>query len=216
MRSTEAQDILNIENLDKFVDISEIPPEYKLIDITETKGEHIYDVYTDGSRINSDTGLAVYIFKNNTSTEEYLFRLGSCNTVFQAELAAIDFTAGWVLRNNAKIDIFTDTQSSIDAIKSAKLISEFVNNIKRNIFNARQLISVTWGKAHVGNPGNEHADRQAKFATEKGVQLNYPAPCTYVTLKINQYIMGEWEEYWKNHESNSILRVRTYLDKVDK
>ncbi|GBM36508.1 hypothetical protein AVEN_45992-1 [Araneus ventricosus] len=80
MLSTEAQDILNIENLDKFLNISEIPPENKLIELTETKGRHIYDVYTDGSRINSETGFAVCIFKNNISTEEYLFRLGSCNT----------------------------------------------------------------------------------------------------------------------------------------
>ncbi|GBL77690.1 hypothetical protein AVEN_152913-1 [Araneus ventricosus] len=93
MRSTEAQDILNIENLDKFVDISEISPENKLIKLTETKGKHIYDVGTDGSRINSETGFAVCIFNTNISTEEYLFRLGSCNTVFQAEMAAIDFAA---------------------------------------------------------------------------------------------------------------------------
>ncbi|GBN83469.1 hypothetical protein AVEN_209919-1 [Araneus ventricosus] len=95
----------------------------------------------DGSRINSETGFAVCILKNNISTEECLFRLGSCNTVFQAKLAAIDFAAGWALRNNAKINILTDSQCSIDAIKSTKPRFEFVNNIKRNIFNARQLIS---------------------------------------------------------------------------
>ncbi|GBM85172.1 hypothetical protein AVEN_226229-1 [Araneus ventricosus] len=139
MHSTEAQDILNIENLDKFVNIFETPPENKLIELTDTKGEHMYDVFMDGSRINSETGFAVCIFKNSISTEEYLFRLGSCNTVFQAELAAIDFAAGWSLRNNAKINIFTDRQSSIDAIESKKPRSQFVNNIKRNIFNAGQL-----------------------------------------------------------------------------
>ncbi|GBO44730.1 hypothetical protein AVEN_186451-1 [Araneus ventricosus] len=158
MRSTEAQDILNIENLGKFVNISEIQPENKLIELTETKYEYIYDVYTAGSRINSETGFAVCIFKNNISTEEHVFSLGSCNTVFQAELDAIDFAAGWALRNNAKVNIFTDSQFSIDAIKSTKPRSKFVNNIKRNIFNPRQLISVTCMKAHAGNPGNKHAD----------------------------------------------------------
>ncbi|GBL95682.1 hypothetical protein AVEN_84891-1, partial [Araneus ventricosus] len=88
MLSTEAQDILNIENLDN---ISEIRPKNKLIELTYTKGDQIYDTYTDGSRINSDTGFTVCILKKDTSTEEYLFRLGSCNTVFQTELAAIDF-----------------------------------------------------------------------------------------------------------------------------
>ncbi|GBM98732.1 hypothetical protein AVEN_79231-1 [Araneus ventricosus] len=94
MRSTETQDILNIENIDKFVNIPEIPPENKLRELTGTKGEHIYDIYTDGASINSETVFSVCIFKNNISTEEYLFRLGSCNTVFQVELAATDFTAG--------------------------------------------------------------------------------------------------------------------------
>ncbi|GBM90105.1 hypothetical protein AVEN_7152-1 [Araneus ventricosus] len=63
MRSTEAQDILNIENLDKFANISEIRPKNKLIELTETKGDQIYDIYMDGSRIISDTGFTVCILK---------------------------------------------------------------------------------------------------------------------------------------------------------
>ncbi|GBN79827.1 hypothetical protein AVEN_243455-1 [Araneus ventricosus] len=202
MRSTEAQDILNIENLDTFVNISEILRENKLIELTETKA-NIFMMCTQtdpGSIVRLDSPcLTIYcthiIFKNNISTEEYLFRSGSCNTVFQAELAATDFAAGWALRNNAKINIFIDNQSSIYAIKSAKSRSESVNNTKRNTFNARQLISLTWEKTHVGNPGIEQADRQAKLATETGIQLNYPAPYSYVKIKNNQYIMGQWEEF---------------------
>ncbi|GBM90075.1 hypothetical protein AVEN_74269-1 [Araneus ventricosus] len=93
MRSTEAQDILNIENLDKFANISEIRPKNKLIELTETKGDQIYDIYMDGSRIISDTGFTVCILKKKIHQQKNIYSDLAVATVFQTELAAIDFAA---------------------------------------------------------------------------------------------------------------------------
>ncbi|GBM88731.1 hypothetical protein AVEN_87934-1, partial [Araneus ventricosus] len=85
-----------------------------------------------------------------------------------AELAAIGFAAGWALEHNQLVNIHTDSQSSTEEIKRAEPKLEFVNNIKEKIYSSRLLVSLTWMKAHAGNPGNERADRQAKLVTTIG------------------------------------------------
>ncbi|GBN12024.1 hypothetical protein AVEN_102204-1 [Araneus ventricosus] len=135
------------------------------------------------------------------------------NSVFQAELAAIGFNAGWALEHNQLMNIHTDSQSSIEAIKSTKPKSEFVNNIKAKIYSSRLLVSLTQVKAHAGNPGNEQADCRAKLATTIGQYLDLPTPYSYVKLKVKQFIIHGWENYWNKHNSSSIIRVRTFMDK---
>ncbi|GBM00389.1 hypothetical protein AVEN_179205-1 [Araneus ventricosus] len=146
----------------------------------------------------------------------FLYKLNPTNSVFQAELAAIGFAAGWALEHNQLVNIHTDSQSSIEAIKSAKPKSEFVNSIKEKIYSSRLLVSLTWVKAHAGNPGNERADHQAKLPTTIGQYLDLPVPYSYVKLKIKQFIIHEWENYWNQHNSSSIVRVGTFMGKVDK
>ncbi|GBN37065.1 hypothetical protein AVEN_59035-1 [Araneus ventricosus] len=112
-----------------------------------------------------------------------------------AELAAIGFSAGWALEHNQLVNIHTDSQSSIEAIKSAEPKSEFVNNIKEKIYSSRLLASLTWVKAHAGNPCNEQDNCQAKLPTIIGQYLDLPAPYSCVKLKIKQFIIHEWENY---------------------
>ncbi|GBN04654.1 hypothetical protein AVEN_191587-1 [Araneus ventricosus] len=127
------------------------------------------------------------------------YKLNPTNSVFQAKLAAIGFAAGWALKFNQLVNFHTDSQSSIEAIKSAEPKSEFVNNIKENIYSSRLLVSLTWVEAHAGNPGNERADRQEKLAITIGQYLDLSAPYLYVKLKIKQFIIHEWENYWNQH-----------------
>ncbi|GBM25921.1 hypothetical protein AVEN_94365-1 [Araneus ventricosus] len=120
MRSSEAQLLLNINKIDKFIRTSEIPPEKKIIELTGKINDNTYDVSTEGSRINNDAGFAVCIFKNNEPYEDFLYKLNPPNYVFQAELAAIGFAAGRALEHNKLVYIHTDSQSSIEVIKSAE------------------------------------------------------------------------------------------------
>ncbi|GBM90964.1 hypothetical protein AVEN_70295-1, partial [Araneus ventricosus] len=78
-----------------------------------------FEVYTDGSRIEDETGFAVCIFQENNNIENHLYKLKSHNSVFQAELAAIHCAANWAASKNVSINIHTDSLSSIAAIKSA-------------------------------------------------------------------------------------------------
>ncbi|GBM86387.1 hypothetical protein AVEN_271679-1 [Araneus ventricosus] len=83
----------------------------------------------------------------------------------EAELEAVGFAATWALEHNKLVNIHTDSQSSIEAIKSAEPKSEFVNSIKEKIYSSRLLVSLVWVKAHAGNPGNERTDCQAKLVS---------------------------------------------------
>ncbi|GBM65147.1 hypothetical protein AVEN_185787-1 [Araneus ventricosus] len=59
-----------------------------------------------------------------------------------AELAAINFAAGWALERNVKIKVFSDSKSSIEAIRSPKVKSNFVLSLKDNLYNAKDLVSL--------------------------------------------------------------------------
>ncbi|GBO02696.1 hypothetical protein AVEN_138940-1 [Araneus ventricosus] len=87
-------------------------------------------------------------------------------------MAAINFAVHWAQENGFKINIYTDSQSSIKALRSARSRSAFVIEAKKNLYLAGNSVGLTWVKAHVGDPGDELADHHAKLATTDGENMN--------------------------------------------
>ncbi|GBM26851.1 Putative protein in type-1 retrotransposable element R1DM [Araneus ventricosus] len=214
-RSPSYNHIINNIPLDYNINIRNIPSEQKSIVLPSTIQEADFEVYTDGSRIDNETGLAVCTFQQNDNVSNFLFKLNSYNSVFQAELEAIHFACNWALQNNYKINIHTDSLSSILAIQSANSRSGFVYSVKQDIFKARHLVGLSWVKAHVGIPGNEWADQQAKSAINLGTERLIPAPRSFLRRALKQQILNEWNEYFMNYNSASGTRARDFIDKVD-
>ncbi|GBL86289.1 hypothetical protein AVEN_187265-1 [Araneus ventricosus] len=77
-------------------------------------------------------------------------QLNTYNSVFQSELAAIEFAANWAVKEKVKVNINTDSLSSISAINNANARSGFINKVKPNIFKAKNMVGLSWVKAHVG------------------------------------------------------------------
>ncbi|GBM33491.1 hypothetical protein AVEN_272991-1 [Araneus ventricosus] len=73
-----------------------------------------------------------------------------------------------------------------------------ISGLKDNLYNAKDLVSLVWVKAHAGNPGNELADHFAKIASSCGVDMSIPAPYSYVKRVCKEFLMNEWNSYWKN------------------
>ncbi|GBN99645.1 hypothetical protein AVEN_179949-1 [Araneus ventricosus] len=116
-RSSDYNDIINNVQLDHNILIKNIPSDMKFVSLPEHLPDATYDVYTDESRINEETGLAC------------------------AELAAIQFAANWAVSENAKINLFTDSLSSILALQSASSRSNFVNKAKNYLYKAKNLVA---------------------------------------------------------------------------
>ncbi|GBN17351.1 Putative protein in type-1 retrotransposable element R1DM [Araneus ventricosus] len=213
-RSNEYNTIFDINLLDKYVPLKNIPSRQKLINLDSKISNADYEIYTDGSRIENETGFAVCILKDEINIQNYLFKLNTFNSVFQAELAAIEFAVNWAVKEKVKVNIHSDSLSSISAINSANTRSEFFNKVKSNIFRAKNMVGLSWVKAHVGIPGNELADQQAKLAITSGEKFVIPAPYSHLKGLLKNYIVNEWNEYWNSYDSASGIRVRGYINQV--
>ncbi|GBN98468.1 hypothetical protein AVEN_273686-1 [Araneus ventricosus] len=213
-RSNHFNNIIDSVPLDYNINIKNIDSDIKLISPPEQLLNPDFEVYTDGSRMEDGVGLAVCTFQNNQNMDNFLFKLNEYNSVFQAELAAIQYAANWAASNNKRINIFSDSLSSIMALKSAHSRSKFVNSTKQILFSAKDLVGLSWVKAHVGIPGNEWADHQAKLAITIGEKLEIPAPRSFLNRKIKAFILQTWNNYWNSYNSASGIRVREYIGAV--
>ncbi|GBO43827.1 hypothetical protein AVEN_68613-1, partial [Araneus ventricosus] len=141
-----------------------------------------FEVYTDGSRVGDNVDCAVCTFQNNVLSPPFCYKLESFNTFLQAEFFAIYFATCWALENGHKINIYTDSLSSIQILRSPNTKSDFIIKIKEKLSKVGGLVGLFWVKDHAGNPGNETADHFAKLATEKREFKNIPIPYSPVKL----------------------------------
>ncbi|GBM44585.1 hypothetical protein AVEN_250564-1 [Araneus ventricosus] len=225
-RSNDYNTIFDINLLGKFVPFKNILYRQKLINLDSNVPNADHEIYTDGSRIENETGFVVCILKYEINIQNYLFKLNTLNSVFQAVLAAIVFTINWAVKEKVKVNIHTDSLSSISAINSTNTRSEFVNKLKSNIFKAKNMVGLSWVKTHVGIHGNELADQQAKLADQQakladqqaklaitsGVKLVNPAAYSHFKCLLKNYIVKKWNEYWNSYDSASGIRVRGYIN----
>ncbi|GBM83961.1 hypothetical protein AVEN_100094-1 [Araneus ventricosus] len=94
-----------------------------------------FEVYTGRSKIAGGVGFSVCILKEEIQQKILSCKLNTDNTVFQAELAA-----AWAVETINKINIFSDSKSSIDALESHRTKSKFVNGIKEKFRSAEGLL----------------------------------------------------------------------------
>ncbi|GBN40023.1 hypothetical protein AVEN_250890-1 [Araneus ventricosus] len=129
-RSSELGRVLDVGELDHFVKSPSVPIEFRIIDFKPQIENSQFDVYTNGSRIGDDCGFSVGILKNEHPFKIFKFKLNKNNTVFQAELAAINVAVRWAQEHAFKINIYTDSQSSIEALRNTRPRSAFVIEAK--------------------------------------------------------------------------------------
>ncbi|GBO33224.1 Putative protein in type-1 retrotransposable element R1DM [Araneus ventricosus] len=211
-RSNE-YDFINVDHLDHFIKINHINLNKRIITFPPLIKNPDFDIYTDGSGIDGNVGAAVCIFKNNILSQSFQFKLSNYNSVFQAELAAINFAVGWALEGGFKVNIYTDSYSYIQVLKKSDVKSGFINDIKSNVFRALGSVGLSWVKAHAGIPGNELADQFAKSAITEGNFLDIPAPYSFLKKCIKNIILSDWQQHWG--ESDTGVRVREYVPFVD-
>ena len=166
------------------------------------------NIYTDGSRINEQTGCGYSVFTGSNETKSDHFRLPDYATVFQAEIVAVRQACLSLLRDNSSIPrfikIFIDSQSAILAAggpdTSSVTVQQTIDSLNQL---ASKAISVTlvWIPAHRGHRGNERADELAKMGastTDADKLLRIPMPPAVVRQTINKAVYGLWTQEWSS------------------
>ena len=165
-------------------------------------------IFTDGSRSSDGVGCAVV-----TDTSIVKKRLHSVASSFTAELFAILSALLLIFYDKSSKNeyvIFTDSMSALSSLKQIYPYRQLVQEIKDwlILIHSRKKVTVNfcWVPSHVGIGGNERADAAAKSAAMRAHPTNVKIPHLDFKSKINLYIMGKWQDYWSNLQSNFKLK----------
>ncbi|GBL79359.1 hypothetical protein AVEN_92554-1 [Araneus ventricosus] len=158
------------------------------------------EVYTDGSKINDQTGSAFCVIANEAITKTWKAKLRPANTVFQAEMLALKAAIEWANTANEDVNIWSDSESRIQALKSFNVKSKITQEAQMTLLeNAR--IRLDWVKAHIGIKGNEIADTLSKEATTDGIPASLPFPKSFLKKQLLQLSLSHWQAEWDNGET---------------
>ncbi|GBL93203.1 hypothetical protein AVEN_42653-1 [Araneus ventricosus] len=91
------------------------------------------EVYTDGSKINDQTGSAFCVIANEAITKTWKVKLSPANTVFQAEMLALKAAIEWANTANEDVNIWSDSESSLQALKSFNVKSKITQEAQMTL-----------------------------------------------------------------------------------
>ena len=168
--------------------------------------ENEYDVccYTDGSKIEEETGAGIVIRETHAQGNlNYCeaYHLSKENSVFQAEVLAVEKAASILLNNKIEgknILINCDSQSAIQSINSTVIRNKTTKSALNalNLLGSTNEVTLRWIPAHCGYEGNELADQTAKRGSRNdsatGVLLPIPRSASYAALRRKTL------EFWEN------------------
>ncbi len=178
-------------------------------------------LYTDGSHINNMTGSGWAACCGDTVIAEEMIHLGETQTVFQAEVVAIEHALKWVEENcdaETEILIRSDSQAAIQAIFKPENTTKVVNSCKKLLKQAKenQRIAIQWIKGHADHTGNELADYLAKEGSnnlEGTIQRSTPTPKTEVTRAIKNHFLKTWQDRWDGE--TTCRQTKNFFSRMD-
>ncbi|GBL99277.1 hypothetical protein AVEN_177312-1 [Araneus ventricosus] len=133
-----------------------------------------------------------------------LAKLSPANTVFQAEILALKAAIEWANTANEDVNIWSDSESSLQALKSFNVKSKITQEAQMTLLeNAR--IRLGWVKAHIGIKGNEITDTLAKEATTDGIPASLPFPKSFLKKQLLQLSLSRWQAEWDNGETGRLV-----------
>ena len=158
-------------------------------------------LYTDGSKTPDGVGCAVV-----HGSCSYSGRLSDNASVFTAELTALEKSLQVISTlHGRKFTIYSDSYSALLAIKVFNSPHPIVQQIMKSLIRLKSRlkeIHFCWVPAHVGIPGNEFADREAKAViTRENISFNH-IPVNDLKTVIRKYVRNQWQERWARLTNN--------------
>lgn len=158
--------------------------------------------FTDGSSLNECTGFGVF-----SEVIEAFYSLQKPCSVYVAELAAICCALSSIaLQPVSHYFIFTDSLSSVEAIRSMKQIkhsSYFLWKIREllSVLSSRCYdITFVWVPSHCSIPGNEKADSLAKVGALEGELYERQITFNEYYYLARQNALASWQRKWSEGE----------------
>lgn len=171
-------------------------------------------VYTDGSKLNSKTGAALFIQRPDGEEIRFGIKLNDYNSVFQCEIYAINLASDALLRlepEQEEVTFYVDSQAALLSLISETTGSKMVKMAFESLqqLAAHMRVKLVWCKAHIGTYGNEIVDKLAKEATlgENVPYFNFPMPKAHTNQVIRQSTINLWQSEWCNSVKYSDAKV---------
>ncbi|KAJ8917049.1 hypothetical protein NQ315_012968 [Exocentrus adspersus] len=157
--------------------------------------------FTDGSKTLEGTGAGV---RGVRPWVELSFPLSKHASVFQAEVFANSACVSENLKrgySNQHIQICTDSQAELHALKSPRITSQVVLECTNSLaaLGQRNKVRLVWAPGHSGVAGNEEADvlaRKGSSDTLTGPEPAIGLPYSYPLGSIDNWTREKYQEDW--------------------
>lgn len=166
-------------------------------------------IYTDGSKDKERTACAAV---SNIKTLKKA--LPSESSIFSAEAYAINLALE-IIHNSSyqKFIILSDSRSVLESLKNKRLENPLIVRLLCNLntmANNKEIL-LCWTPGHIGEKGNEKADRAAKSAL-KLTPDNIKIPFTDLKPKINKFLQNKWQQEWNQNTYNKLFQIKTKVN----
>lgn len=173
-------------------------------------------IYTDGSKTETGVGSGIVMYINTEPVHQLQYRLDNRCSNNQAEQIAIlkALEELKVIDNETgkTAAIHTDSKVTMDLLRNNYKHNTLIEDIKKHI-RILQLenwkIHFTWVKAHIGNEGNELADRLAKQAANTAnLEVVYSrTPITTIKHELREESVRLWESEWEKTTNGKVTKL---------
>ena len=171
-------------------------------------------LFTDGSKTANGVGCSVV-----HGDSSYVGRLSNNASIFTAELTALakSLEVASTL-HGTYFTVYSDSYSALMAIKDYNSFHPIVQKILEwlcKLSSKYKYVNFCWVPAHVGIPGNELADHEAR-AVISNDDIAFPSiPHSDMKRIIHSYIKNKWEARWCSPSMVNNRKYRKIRDSVD-
>ncbi|XP_055589289.1 uncharacterized protein LOC129741577 [Uranotaenia lowii] len=177
-------------------------------ELRQTKYRIHKAIYTDGSKKDSKCGYGVVC-------DDFVFqkRMNNISSIFAAESEAIKQALTWIVdqRESRAYLICTDSMSVVTNLEKCKLNSRWKDSVQtlfNQIVEMGSEIVIFWVPSHIGIPGNERADIEAKKALELPEDENQIIDIKETRKIIKSQFINRWQMQWHSNLTNKLREVK--------
>jgi len=171
---------------------------------------HYKDIYTDGSKVDETVAAAAI-------SEEFVCssRLADRSSVFSAEVRAVQLALEIVKQSEGdSFIIFSDSKSCLQALSQTDPDNPLVASVlkKYHLVTRKydKTIDFCWVPSHIGIPGNERVDREAKEALSSD-DIIPDMVASDVKCSINSVIKSKHQNLFDALASNKLKDIQPQI-----